>query len=137
MNTKRWLMASIAAFVVIVVLEYVVNEILLAEAYRQTAAVWRPQADMQRLMWLWWVSYAVSALVFALIYAQGYEPAKAGAAQGMRYGMYMGVFLAASIALGFYAALPIPAALAVYWFISGVVTWAIAGAVVGALYGRS
>jgi len=137
MNTKRWLIASLAAFVVIAVLEFIVNAILLADLYHQTAAVWRPPTDMQSLMWLWWVSYAVSALVFTLIYAQGYEPAKAGPAQGMRYGLYMGLFLAAPMGIGFYAVLPIPGALAVYWFVAAVVMWAIAGAVVGALYKKS
>lgn len=137
MNTKRWLIASIATFVVIAVLEFVVNAVLLAGLYSQTAAVWRPQAHMQRLMWLWWVSYAISALVFTLIYAQGYEPAKAGAAQGMRYGAYMGAFLGAPMSLGFYAVLPIPVVLAVSWFVAAVVMWAAAGAVVGALYRKS
>lgn len=134
MNTKRWLMASIAAFVVVAVLEYVLNEILLADLYRQTAAVWRPQTDMQRLMWLWTISHAIAALVFTLIYAQGYERSKAGPAQGARYGLYMGIFVSAPTSLGFYAVLPIPAALALYWFVGGVVVWAVTGAVVGALY---
>ena len=137
MNTQRWLTASIAAFVVIVVLEFVINGSLLADLYNQTAAVWRPPADRKDQMWLWLVSYAISAFVFALIYAQGHEPAKAGAAQGTRYGVYMGLFLGAPMGIGFYSVLPIPFALGAGWFIAELVVWAIAGAVVGAIYKRS
>lgn len=134
MNTKRWLIASVAAFVVVAVLELLINGVLLADLYRQTASVWRPEADIQRLMWLMWVSYAISAGVFTLVYAQGYDRGKAGMAQGMRYGAYLGVFLAASISFGFYAVLPIPGVLPIYWFIGGVIEWVLAGAAVGALY---
>lgn len=134
MNTKRWLIASVAAFVVLGVLEFVINGILLSDLYKQTAALWRPEADIMRLMWLMWLSYAIAAPVLAFVYTKGYEAGKGGIGQGARFGFYMGVFLAASISLGFYAVLPIPGMLAVYWFIGGVVEYVIVGAVVGAIY---
>lgn len=81
-----------------------------------------------------WLSYAIAAPVFAFVYTKGYEAGKGGIGQGVRFGFYLGVFLAASISLGFYAALPIPGILAVYWFIGGVVEYVVVGAVVGAIY---
>lgn len=134
MNTQRWLVSSAAAFVVIFALEFVINGILLSDLYKQTASVWRPEAEIMRLMWLMWLSYAISALVLAFVYTKGYEAAKSGIGQGVRFGLYMGIFLAASISLGFYAVLPIPGILAVYWFIGGVAEYVVAGAVVGAIY---
>ena len=134
MNTKRWLLASVAAFIVIFALELVINGILLSDLYKQTASVWRPEPEIMRMMWLMWLSYAIAAPVFAFVYTKGYEAAKGGVGQGVRYGLYMGLFLAASIGLGFYAVLPVPGILAVYWFIGGVFEYMVAGAVVGAIY---
>lgn len=134
MNTKRWLLASVAAFIVIFALEFVINGILLSDLYKQTASVWRPEPEIMRMMWLMWLSYAIAAPVFAFVYTKGYEAAKGGVGQGVRYGLYMGLFLAASIGLGSYAVLPIPGILAVYWFIGGVFEYMVAGAVVGAIY---
>lgn len=134
MDIKRWSLATIAAFVVLFALEFFINDVLLKDLYLQTAAVWRPAPEMERMIWLFWVAYAISAVVFTLIYAQGYEKLKAGAAQGARYGLYMGVFLAANISLGFYTALPIPGAIAVYWFLGGVTEYVVMGATVGWIY---
>jgi hypothetical protein len=64
MNTKRWLLASVAVLVVIMVLEFVIHGVLLQGVYQQTASVWRTQADMQRLMWIFWMGYLVFAPFF-------------------------------------------------------------------------
>lgn len=95
MNVKRWLFASLAVLVVIAVVEMVLNNVLLAGLYQQTASVWRPMAEIERMMWLFWLGYLIFAPFFALIYTKGYEPAKPGLGQGLRYGLYMGVALSA------------------------------------------
>lgn len=136
MNIKRWVIASVAVLVVLLVLEFVIHGMLLQGMYQQTAAVWRPLEEMNRLMGWMWLGDAVIAVFFTLIYAQGYEKAKAGAAQGMRYGLYVGILMGASMSLGSYATLPIPGALALYWFIGSVVEFVAAGAVVGWVYRR-
>jgi hypothetical protein len=136
MNIKRWAIASVAVFVVLFVLEFVIHGVLLQDIYRQTAPVWRPLEEMNRLMWWMWLGDAVIAVFFTLIYTQGYEKPKAGAAQGMRYGLYLGILMGASMSLGSYATLPIPGALALYWIIGSVVEFVAAGAVVGWIYRR-
>ena len=136
MNIQRWTIASIAVLAVLFALEFVIHGVLLQGIYQQTASVWRPMEDMNRLMWMIWLSYAIVAVFFTLIYAQGYEQRKAGAPQGMRYGLYLGVLMGASMSLGTYAMLPIPGALAFYWFIGSVVEYIAAGAVVGWIYRR-
>lgn len=134
MNVKRWLLVSLAAFAVILALDLVINNILLQELYRQTAAVWRPGPDLARLMPLLWAGMAVSTLFFTLIYAQGYERHKAGVAQGMRFGLYMGLFYFTLYGAVSYVVLPIPAVLAAWWFLGGVVEYVAAGAIVGWMY---
>lgn len=134
MNTKRWALASLAAVAVVFVLESVIHGFLLADLYQQTASVWRPQAEMQGLMWLMWVGYLIFAPVFVLIYAKGYETNKGGVGQGVRYGLIIGILLSAPQNLVWYAVLPIPGILAFYWFAAGLVESIAAGAAVGLIY---
>lgn len=134
MNMKRMGYASIAVFVVIFVIELIVNGVLLDGIYKQTASVWRPEADIEKMMWLFWVGYLIFAPVFVTIYAKGYEVGKSNIGQGLRYGIYMGLLIAIPMNLGWYAVLPIPAALSVYWMIAGMVEMIAAGIVVSLIY---
>jgi hypothetical protein len=134
MNMKRWLYASAAAFVVLAVLEFVVNGVLLAGIYMQTASVWRPEAEMVSLSWLFWLAYLVFAPVFTLIYSQGFESNKQGIGQGLRFGIYVGLLTAIPMNLIWYVVLPIPASLAVYWAIAGMVEMLAMGITVGLIY---
>jgi hypothetical protein len=134
MNMKRWLYASAAAFVVLAVLEFVVNGVLLAGIYMQTASVWRPEAEMVSLSWLFWLAYLVFAPVFTLIYSQGFESNKQGIGQGLRFGIYVGLLTAIPMNLIWYVVLPIPASLAVYWAIAGMVEMTAMGITVGLIY---
>src|SRR2546426_6459707 len=52
MNTKRWLLASVAVFVVIGVLEFLVHGVLLSGLYKQTASVWRAGSEVRANMWV-------------------------------------------------------------------------------------
>jgi hypothetical protein len=134
MNVKRWIFASAAVFAVLFVLEGVIHGVLLADLYQRTASVWRPQAEIQSLMWLMWLGYLIFAPAFVLIYSKGYEGNKNGLAQGIRVGLIVGLLLSASQSLGWYAVLPIPGALAFYWFVAGMVEAVAAGAAVGFIY---
>jgi hypothetical protein len=134
MNLKRWLAASVAVFFVYVVVEMIVHGVLLEEMYQQTASVWRPEADMERLMWLLWLGYLIVAPFFAFIYIKGYEKNKGGLGQGLRYGLYMGVLLSTLRSLGSYFSLPMPGLLAFYWFLDGMAVAVISGLAVGLIY---
>lgn len=131
MNIKRWILASVAVFAVIFVLEFLIHGMLLARLYQETANVWRPEGDLTRLMPLMWLGYAVFSLFFTLIYTKGYEQGKSGLAQGLRYGIYVGFLLASMTSFGWYVVLPIPAGLACAWFAAGLVESVAAGIVTG------
>lgn len=134
MNIKRWLLASLAVLIVFIVIDMIINNVLLADLYQQTASVWRPPQEMERMMWLFGVGYLIFSPFFALIYAKGHEPAKSGLGQGLRYGLYMGVLLSVLPSLVWYAVLPIPVVLAFYWFLGGMVECIAAGVAVGLIY---
>src|SRR5438876_10969111 len=111
MNTKRWLLASVAVFVAIGVLEFLIHGVLLSDLYKQTASVWRPEAEMRQKMWIFWVGYQVFAAFFALIYVTGYEKGNPGLGQGVRYGLYVGAMLSVMVGFGCYVCLRIASAL--------------------------
>ena len=134
MNTKRWLLASVAVFVVVAALEFLIHGVLLSDLYRQTASVWRPEAEMQKMMWIFWVGMLVFAPFFALIYVKGYEQGKSGLGQGFRYGLYVGVMLSVMHSFGWYVMLPIPLALASCWFLAILVEFIAAGVAAGVVY---
>jgi len=134
MNTKRWLLASGAVFVVIAVMEFVINGVLLSDMYQETASVWRTQEEIQRMMWIFWIGYLVFAPFFALIYVKGYEKGKPGLGQGIRCGLYVGAMLSVIHSFGWYVILPIPLALAFYWFLAILAEFIVAGVAAGLVY---
>jgi len=134
MNTKRWLLASVAVFVVIGALEFLIHGVLLSGLYQQTASVWRGETQMRQVMWIFWVGYLVFAPFFALIYVKGYEKGKPGLGQGFRYGLYAGAMLCVMNGFGWYVILPIPLALAFYWFLATLVEFIVAGIAAGLVY---
>jgi hypothetical protein len=134
MNTKRWLLASVAVFVVIAVMEFFINGVLLSDMYQQTASVWRAQEEIQRMMWVFWIGYLVFAPFFALIYVKGYEKGKPGLGQGFRCGLYVGGMLSVVHSFGWYVILPIPLVLAFYWFLAILAEFIAAGVAAGLVY---
>jgi len=134
MNTKRWLLASVAVFVVVAALEFLIHGVLLSDLYHQTASVWRSEAEMQKMMWIFGVGVLVFAPFFSLIYVKGYEKGKPGLGQGFRYGLYVAVMLSVMHSFGWYVILPIPLALAFWWFVGTLVEFIAAGIAAGLVY---
>lgn len=134
MNTKRWLLASLLVVVVIGVLEFLIHGVLLSDYYKQTASLWRSEAEMQKMFWVFWAGILVFAPFFVLIYVKGYEKGKPGLGQGFRFGLYVGAMLSVMNSFGWYVLLPIPLALAFYWFLAVLVELIVAGVAAGLVY---
>jgi hypothetical protein len=134
MNTKRWIQASVMVVVVMWVVESVVHGLMLSDLYKQTVSVWRPMGEMEKLMPLMWLGYALFAPFFVFLYAKGMEPKKEAFGQGLRFGLIFGVGLSAMSNLVWYVILPIPTVLAFYWFLDGIAVYAIAGVTVALVY---
>jgi hypothetical protein len=134
MNTKRWFLAGLAAFVTVFVLDMIVHGKLLMGLYEQTAAVWRPQAEYNQLMWLMFVTEAMFAFALAWFYTLGYEPGKAALRQGIRFGFYVGVVLVAAQGFTWYVVLPVPFILNLGWLASVMVSCLASGTVIGLIY---
>lgn len=134
MNLKRWVMASIAAFAVIFVLDMIVHGKILMGLYERTASVWRPQAEASQRCWLMMVGKLLFSALFVWIYTKGHEAGKPGLGQGLRYGFLIGLLVSVSYVTVWYVVLPVPLVLAKGWVASGIVDCLAAGAVAGLLY---
>jgi hypothetical protein len=134
MNTRSWVLASIAVFVTLAVLEAVIHGALLQNLYQQTASVWRPPTQANQLMWLMWLGYAIFAPFFVWLYSKGVEKRKDALGQGLRFGLMLGLGIEAMNALIWYVVLPIPFMLAVAWFVAGTAVFAAAGVAAALIY---
>ena len=137
MTNKRCVLASVAAFVVVFVLDAIVHGKLLMGLYDQTASVWRPKPEANQKMWLMLLGQLLFAAVFTVIYSKGYEADKSGLGQGLRYGLLTGLLLSICYVSVWYVVLPIPFALALGWVASAMANCLLAGAVVGVIYRRA
>ncbi|OGW79956.1 MAG: hypothetical protein A3G33_05110 [Omnitrophica bacterium RIFCSPLOWO2_12_FULL_44_17] len=134
MNAKRFVMASVAGFVVLFGLDFLIHSVGLAGLYQQTAHLWRPMAEMNRLAWLMWLSYLIMVPILVYIYSKGYGSGKPGLGQGLRFGFWMGLLQSAPMALCCYVVMPVPVSLACGWFIGGMIEMLAVGAVIGLIW---
>ena len=130
MNKKVW-SGFIAVFIVMEILEYLVNVVILSSTYMALASLWRP--DMMSKMWIFHVIYLIVSFMLSFLFSKGYEGK--GMGEGLRYGFYMGVLLSVPMAYGSYAMIAIPYSLALQWFIYGMVEYIIAGLVLAWIFG--
>ncbi len=86
MNVKRFLLASLAVFVSMQILDFLIHMVLLSEEYQYTASIWR--ADMMDTFWIMYLTGALFSLIFVFIFAKGYQGK--GILEGIRYGLLMG-----------------------------------------------
>ena len=93
----------------------------------------RPQGES--MLWIHFVTAAIASFFFTLIFSKGYEGK--GIGEGVRYGLYVGVLMSIPMAYDTYAEMPIPYALALQWFIYGVIQFVIMGVVVAMVFGNS
>jgi len=134
MSKKRWVMASLAAFIVGSILDFLFNNYCLKNVYMQTAQLWRPMDEMMKLMPYYHIVSLFAAFVFTYIYTKGYEAKPSGLFEGLRFGLLIGLLVVPSMAVITYATMPVPVRLSVGWFVTGMFQYAAIGSVVGLIY---
>lgn len=133
MNTKKWLLGSLAVFVALAVMEQVVHTVILKTEYDKTIQLWRqPEAQASLQAWRW-LGYGLFALLFGFVYIHGYER-KGAIGQGMRYGLYIGLLVFLPYGLIRYSYWPHPANLMLAWIVFGVIESVLCGLVFGLIY---
>ena len=132
MNIKRWVLASLAVFLVFEILDSIVHMVFLSGVYQNPAIVTLWRVEMMSLMWLMYVSALVMSFVFVYIFVKGYEGK--GMMEGVRFGLIFGLIMAFVAIVNQYVVYPIPLSLAVQWFIFGMIEFVCVGIVAALIY---
>jgi len=130
MNVKRFIIASIAVYLVFQVLDFIIHGVILADTYKELANVWRP--DMMSLMWIFYIAGLLFAFLFVYIFIKGYEGK--GILEGVRYGIIIGLLMNVIGMFGQYVMYPLPFTLIILWFISGMIESILGGIAAAAIY---
>jgi len=110
MNTKRFILATIAAFLFVGAYEFVLHGQLLKGIYQETAHLWRAEGEYKMAFIL--ISQLSFAAMMIFIFTRDYE--NKGIPEGLRFGLYIGLLLA-SIEIGTYSYMPVELSLALAW----------------------
>lgn len=105
MNSKRYVVASLAAGAWILMYGFVVNAIVLAEFWEANTPADLMRAEADQIMWAIIVSCFSQAFALGYIFTRGYE--SKGVSEGFRFGLLVAWFVA-SIYLLMYAIQPLP-----------------------------
>jgi len=127
--TKRVALAIIVILVLWAALDFVIHGLVLRSTYAATPELWRPMNQMR--MGIPFLVTAVHAVCFVAIYAVLVRPRSI--AKGLAFGFLYGIAGGLSMGFGTYSVMPIPARLAVGWFVGVLIEATIAGAVLGAM----
>ena len=132
MKNKTFWIGFVAVFVVMQGLGYVIHEVMMGDTYERLASIFRPEAEINDMMWMMMVSGTVTIFMFCYIFTRGYEGK--GIMEGVRFGALIGFLMAGPIAIDPHVIYPVPAEVASIWLISGIATLMVAGAVFAAIY---
>jgi hypothetical protein len=132
-NWSKWLIASIAVFVVMFGLDYLIHGKLLMNLYTANANLMLPTAQGQARMGYMLGGQLLFAAFFVFLYTQGFS-GKGTVSEGLRYGLYAGLLLNIPRMLIMYMWSLFPMPLLQAWAVTGLIETVLLGAVVGALY---
>jgi len=132
MNPKRLIVAIIAGFVFSFATDFLIHGVWLAPAYKETASLWRTDIEMNaRFAWMI-VAHLLFVAVFATLWAKGLAERGCVTSAAM-FGLFMGLFFQ-SDTLMTYVVSPLPADIAIKWFVSGLVQTVLLGILVSLVY---
>lgn len=130
MNIKRYLLASLVAFIVFQVTTFLIHGIILMDEYKALEKIWRP--DMMNWLWLMHTLDIPSTLIIVYIFTKGYE--NRGVAEGVRFGFWLGTLIWIGGGFATWITFPITFSLALKWFLYGVLQMMIVGIVIALIY---
>lgn len=124
---RRAIVAVIAVFIEWVILDFIMHGVILNDAYKNTATLWRSMEQMK--MGLIYSGTLIFSIVFVAIYTIFFS--EKGMIPGLRYGLLFGVGVGFSMGYGSYAVMPIPHSMALTWFIGTLIETTVAGLILG------
>jgi len=126
---KKSLLAIVAVFFALSIMDFVIHGMLLDATYKATADLWRPEMEFKMAL------MSAVTLIFSVglvaVYSLLINPKSISA--GLQYGVILGLATGTSIGFGSYCYMPIPFSLAVSWFAGSLVEVTVAGLIIGAM----
>jgi hypothetical protein len=133
---KKLLFAIVAAYIVLMLMNYLVHQVWLMSDYAAIPASHRSPAGIMHRFWAMAVGQFIFAALFAYIYTRGAEK-KPWLVQGVRYGMLITLLTVVPTALGEYVVYIVPYQLAIKWMIAGGIQMVILGLIVAGICSES
>jgi hypothetical protein len=133
MNLARVAIAAVVAWVVYLVISFVVHTTLLNDLYVQHAGAMRPEADQNGILPIGFAFALVGFFAFAYTYAKGYEGGS-GAQEGLRFGVLVGILICCFRVIWDHMVWPVSLQLTIAWMVEYIVEFAIYGSLVGIIY---
>lgn len=130
MNWKSFSICFIVIYILGGILNYIVHGVILMDTYESLSGLWR--TDMDRLMWLQWVTPIFYTFFFIYIFVKGREGK--GFLEGLRYGLIIWAFLSIPSIYGQYMVYPLPYSLILQWVLYDLIILVILGITVSLLY---
>jgi uncharacterized protein DUF1761 len=131
MNWKKFFFAFIAAFIFLFVFGFLWYATLMHDAHREVPTLLRPEADLKSYFGWIIVGHIVMAFFFTLLCARYVPGGRPGA--GAMLGILVGLVYAGPHLISF-AVQPLTFKILFGWIAGAVIQFAIAGAIVGAIY---
>jgi hypothetical protein len=130
MNWTKIFISFIVLYVLGGIFNYLVHGVLLMDTYMALGSIWRP--DMDRLMWLQYVTPIFYCFFFIYIFVRGYQGR--GIMEGVRYGLIIWGFTSIPMTYGQYMVYPLPYSLVWKWLLSDLVMLLVYGIAVALIY---
>ena len=134
MNTKKFLLATVAGFVGNVV-AYFVLEGLILKAYMKSNIYEVTGASMEGAMYMPLLAVLIMALIMAYLYPKGYEGGSP-VAEGIRFGILLGLFAGVPFGIFFNMMFPIGFGPAIVLILVYALETTAAGLLIALVYGK-
>ena len=130
MNWQKFFITFIVLYIVTSVLGFLIHGLWLSSQYEQLSGVWR--GDMDKFMWVQYVTGAFYCFFFVFIFARWQE--NKGIMEGIRYGLIIWGFYTIPTVYNQFMIYPLPYNLIMEWLFSDLVVVVILGILTAVLY---
>jgi hypothetical protein len=130
MNWKRFWLASLATYVFVQAMDFLVNAVFMKTDMESYKDLWRP--NMTSRLWVMYVIGALVAVLFTYIFIKGREGK--GIPEGIRYGAMIWLFVHVPMSASMWVCFPISYRVILKGLIYGLLETIIAGILVAAIY---
>ncbi|UCE17728.1 MAG: hypothetical protein JSV84_12705 [Gemmatimonadota bacterium] len=132
MNVKRFVIAGIAVFVAMMILDFIFHMGLMGPVYEEIQEVTRSDSEMMKVMPIGYIFTLLWAFLFCYIFIRGREGK--GLIEGVRFGILMALFYSLITSIWQWTVYPIPFKFVIYWFLIGLIEMVILGILVAVIY---